>query len=255
MTDIKSAVQEQFSKTAANYRTSSVHAKGEDLQWMVQAANLTGTERVLDVACGAGHTAATFAPHVREVVALDFTEAMLEQVKLLAAERQLTNVVTQHGDAEKLPYDAHSFDLVVTRYASHHWPHPQTALHEIARVLKPGGRFLLDDSVAPAEPLYDTFIQSMEFLRDPSHVRNQSIQQWQAMLQAAGFTSTVVRTWNIPLNFDSWVERIGTPAQNVAMLRTLFAGAPAEVQRAFNIQPDSFDLPAALIQADLSHQS
>lgn len=253
MTDIKSAVQEQFAKAATNYRTSSVHARGEDLQWMVEVARLTGTERILDVACGAGHTAATFAPHVREVVALDFTEAMLEQVKLLAADRQLTNIVTQHGDAEELPFEAHSFDLVVTRYAAHHWPHPQTALHEIARVLKPDGRFLLDDVVAPVEPLHDTFIQTIELLRDPSHVRDQSIQQWQMMLQAAGFTSAVVNTWDISLNFESWVERIATPAQNVAMLRTLFATASAEVRNAFNIQPDSFSIPAALIHADLKH--
>src|SRR5258708_7078432 len=162
MTDIKSAVQNQFGKVAANYRTSSVHASGEDLQWMVQTAQLTGTERVLDAACGAGHTAVTFAPHVREVVALDFTPAMLEQVEQLAAERQLTNISSRSGDVEKLPFEAHSFDLVVTRYAAHHWPHPLTALQEIARVLKPGGQFLLDDTVAPAEPLHDTFMQAVE---------------------------------------------------------------------------------------------
>ncbi len=239
MTDIKSAVQNQFGKVAANYRTSSVHASGEDLQWMVQTAQLAGTERVLDAACGAGHTAVTFAPHVREVVALDFTPAMLEQVEQLAAERQLTNISTRSGDVEKLPFEAHSFDLVVTRYAAHHWPNPLTALQEIARVLKPGGQFLLDDTVAPAEPLHDTFMQAVELLRDPSHVRDHSIQQWQSMMTEAGFKSSVVRTWDIPLNFESWVERIATPAANVAMLRTLFACAPAEVQNAFKIQPDS----------------
>ncbi len=239
MTDIKSAVQNQFGKVAANYRTSSVHASGEDLQWMVQTAQLTGTERVLDAACGAGHTAVTFAPHVREVVALDFTPAMLEQVEQLAAERQLTNISSRSGDVEKLPFEAHSFDLVVTRYAAHHWPHPLTALQEIARVLKPGGQFLLDDTVAPAEPLHDTFMQAVELLRDPSHVRDHSIQQWRALMTEAGFTSSVVRAWDIPLNFESWVERIATPAANVAMLRTLFACAPAEVQNAFKIQPDS----------------
>src|SRR5258708_4125865 len=194
MTDIKSAVQNQFSKVAANYRTSSVHASGEDLQWMVQVAALTGNERVLDAACGAGHTAMTFAPHVREVVALDFTPAMLEQVEKLVAERQVSNVTIRSGDVEKLPFEAQTFDLVVTRYAAHHWPHPLTALQEIARVLKPGGLFLLNDTIAPVEPLHDTFMQTVEFLRDGSHVRNQSIQQWQALMTEAGFQSTVVRT-------------------------------------------------------------
>src|SRR5260221_244388 len=239
MTDIKSAVQNQFGKVAGNYRTSSVHASGEDLQWMVQTAQLTGTERVLDAAGGGGHTAVTFAPHVREVVALDFTPAMLEQVEQLAAERQLTNISSRSGDVEKLPFEAHSFDLVVTRYAAHHWPHPLTALQEIARMLKPGGQFLLDDTVAPAEPLHDTFMQAVELLRDPSHVRDHSIQQWRALMTEAGFTSSVVMAWEFPLTFESWVDLIAPPAANVAMLRTLFACAPAEVQNAFKIQPDS----------------
>ena len=62
---------------AANYLTSAVHAQGEDLPVMVDASNLRGDERVLDAGCGAGHTAASFAPHVAEVVALDFTASML----------------------------------------------------------------------------------------------------------------------------------------------------------------------------------
>ena len=252
MSDIKSAVQQQFEKAAANYRTSSVHARGEDLQWMVQAANLTGNERVLDAGCGAGHTAVTFAPHVREVVALDFTAAMLEQVEQLAAERQLRNVSTRHGDVEKLPFEAASFDVVVSRYSAHHWPHPLTALQEIARVLKPDGQFILSDAVAAPEPLLDTFLQTLEFVRDPSHVRDHSVQQWQAMLTEAGFQSKVVTSWEIALNFDSWVERIGTPTGNIATLRALFAGASEEVRSAFKIQPEEFAIVGALFQASLS---
>jgi ubiquinone/menaquinone biosynthesis C-methylase UbiE len=252
MSDIKSAVQQQFEKAAANYRISSVHARGEDLQWMVEAANLNGNERVLDAGCGAGHTAVTFAPHVREVVALDFTPAMLQQVEQLATERQLDNVSTRHGDVENLPIEAASFDLVVSRYSAHHWPHPLMALQEIARVLKLGGQFILGDVVASSEPLLDTFLQTIEFVRDPSHVRDHSSQQWQEMLAQAGFQSKVVTTWDIALNFDSWVERIGTPAANIVTLRALFAGASEEVKNAFKIQPDFFCIPAALLHADLA---
>jgi ubiquinone/menaquinone biosynthesis C-methylase UbiE len=251
MSDIKSAVQQQFEKAAANYRISSVHARGEDLQWMVQAANLSGNERVLDAGCGAGHTAVTFAPHVKEVIALDFTPAMLEQVEQLAAERQLSNVSTRHGDVEQLPFEPATFDLVVSRYSAHHWPHPLIALQEIARVLKPDGQFILSDVVASPEPLLDTFLQTIEFVRDPSHVRDHSIQQWQAMLAEVGFQSKVVTTWEIALNFDSWVQRIGTPAGNVATLHSLFAGASEEVRRAFRIQPNDFAITGALIQASL----
>lgn len=122
--DIKASVQRQFNQVAANYSTSSVHAKGRDLEEMVSAVPLTGREQILDAGCGTGHTALAFAPHVAQVVALDFTEGMLAQGRQLAAERGLSNVEFRLGDVEKLPFAAAQFDLVVSRYSAHHWPHP-----------------------------------------------------------------------------------------------------------------------------------
>lgn len=81
--DIKASVQKQFNQVAANYSTSTVHAQGIDLAEMVKAARLTGREKVLDAGCGTGHTALTFAPHVAEVIAVDFTEGMLAQGRKL----------------------------------------------------------------------------------------------------------------------------------------------------------------------------
>jgi SAM-dependent methyltransferase len=100
-------------------------------------------ERVLDAGCGAGHTALAFAPRVAEVVALDLTEAMLAQGRKLAKQRDLTNIMFQRGDVEKLAFDDASFDLVTSRYSAHHYPHPLAAVRECARVLRPGGRLLL----------------------------------------------------------------------------------------------------------------
>src|SRR6185369_3185565 len=135
MTDIKVAVQDKFGPAAFNYSKSPIHAKGQDLQWMVEAASLQGQERVLDVACGAGHTALAFAPHVQQVIASDFTESMLVQVQRLAAEQGLTNIETRYADAEALPFESRTFDVVVSRSGAHHWPHPVAALREAARVL------------------------------------------------------------------------------------------------------------------------
>src|SRR5690606_27034909 len=149
MTDIKQSVQNQFGRVAENYRTSAVHAAGEDLQRIVQLVAAQPAQRALDAGCGAGHTAAAIAPHVGTVIALDFTPTMLEQVEQLAAERGLTNLTTRHGDVENLPFADASFDLVVSRYSAHHWPHPAVAVSEIARVLQPGGRFILSDITAP----------------------------------------------------------------------------------------------------------
>jgi ubiquinone/menaquinone biosynthesis C-methylase UbiE len=250
MSDTKQSVQEQFGQVAANYRTSAVHAAGSDLAMMVKATVLTGNEQVLDVGCGAGHTAVTFAPHVANVTALDLTETMLEQVTLLAQEKGLANVTTRRGDVEQLPFDESSFDVVTSRYSAHHYPNPQQAVREVFRVLKTGGHFILSDIVAPETPVLDTFLQTVELLRDISHVRDHSISQWSAILSEAGFQATLIGTEPVPLNFDSWVKRINTPAQQVAMLKTIWDSAPATIREAFVVEPDySFTLTVAVLVA------
>ena len=249
MQDVKAAVQQQFGQVAANYATSVVHASGEDLNRMVQFADLRGTERILDAGCGAGHTALAFAPYVAEVVAYDLTASMLEQVERLAAQRNITNLMTHQGDVDLLPFDDASFDVVVSRYSAHHWPHPARALTEFKRVLKPNGQFILSDIVAAEDPMLDTFLQTVELLRDLSHVRDHRISQWTMMLHDVGFTAEVLFTWELPLDFDSWVTRMATPRPNVAMIKTLFDGAPSEVRDAMDVQPNyRFQIPGALFR-------
>ncbi len=175
MSDLKQTVRAQFEQAAAHYTTSPPHARGEDLAVLVEAAELRGDEQVLDVGCGAGHAALAFAPHVAQVVALDLSPAMLAQVAALAQERGVDNVIAREGDVERLPFPDGSFHRVISRYSAHHWPHPQQALAEIARVLRPGGQFLLSDTVGFPEPAQDTFLGAVELLRDISHVRDH---QW-----------------------------------------------------------------------------
>lgn len=249
MQDVKASVQQQFGQVAVNYATSTVHASGEDLTRMVQLAELTGDEQILDAGCGAGHTALAFAPHVSHVVAYDLTASMLDQVERLAAERRISNLTTELGDVEYLPFEDTSFDRVVSRYSAHHWPHPAKALEEFNRVLKPGGQFILSDIVAAEEATLDTFLQTIELLRDPSHVRDHSITQWQRMFAEAGFTAEVLFTWDLPLDFDAWVTRMATPAANVAILKSLFDGAPSEVRDAMDLQSNyRFHIPGALFR-------
>ncbi|MBX3010306.1 MAG: methyltransferase domain-containing protein [Caldilineaceae bacterium] len=249
--DLKASVQHQFNQVAANYSTSAVHAKGRDLEEMLQALPLTGQESVLDAGCGTGHTALAFAPHVAQVVAVDFTQGMLDQGQQLAVARGLTNVTFRLGDVEKLAFPATQFDLVVSRYSAHHWPQPVTALHEFQRVLKPGGHLILDDIVALDDLTCDTYLQAIELLRDPSHVRDHTVAQWIDMLTTAGFVEiTVCYTGPVWIDFAAWIKRMATPEANAALIRTLFDGAPQEVRAGFQVDEQfNFNLTGAVIRA------
>jgi len=247
---VKMSVARQFSNAAANYSHSPIHAAGADLQEMIVAAGLRGDERLLDAGCGPGHTALHFAPHVGQIVALDLSESMLEQGRRLAVDREIANVEFRQGDVEHLPFSDAEFDLVTTRYSAHHWPHPADALTEFCRVLRPSGRLLLADAITFDDYTVDTHVQAIELLRDASHVRDHTAEQWLSLLRRAGFAAEVVFTWTIHIDFASWVARIHTPPQQVAMLRTILVNAPDEVKTALRIQPDgSFTMQCALFRA------
>jgi ubiquinone/menaquinone biosynthesis C-methylase UbiE len=252
--DTRDAIQQQFGAAASRYATSSYHQLSPDLDAMLAAANCRGQERVLDVGTGTGHTALAFAPHVAAVVGVDFTPAMLDQGRQLAAERGVANVAFEHGDAMALPYADASFDLVTCRVCAHHFTDPARAVREAARVLRPGGQFLLVDSVAPEDPAEDTFFNTIELLRDRCHVRNHRVSEWREMLAAAGFVAEHLDTFAVPLEFEEWVDRIGTPETERAALRALFAGASEAVTARFGLRtgPEwGFDVLIGLLRATL----
>lgn len=91
--------QAQFGQAAEQYVTSAVHARGSDLQRMLELAQLRGTEHILDVATGGGHTAGVFAVHVPHVVAYDITFKMLCAARSLAAQQQIVNMNFCSGNA------------------------------------------------------------------------------------------------------------------------------------------------------------
>ena len=250
------AVRRQFGAAAMAYATSSVHASGPDLAALAKAAALTGRERVLDLGCGAGHTALALAPHAASVTAVDLTDEMLAVAAGLARQRSLDNITFKLADVAALPFPADSFDLVVSRYAAHHFAAPDRALAAAARVLRPGGTFLLIDTVAPEDPALDTFFNTIELLRDDSHVRDWRGSEWVRMLNGAGFEATIRERFAIGLDGASWVARMQTPPSRVAMLRELFATASPTRRAAFEIQdtPWGLSIPVALMTAVASSQ-
>jgi ubiquinone/menaquinone biosynthesis C-methylase UbiE len=233
--DIKDRVRTGFGAVAENYVRSEAHARGEDLRRMVELARLRGDERVLDVATGGGHTALAFAPHAREVVASDLTPQMLEAAASYVRDRGAANVSFVHADAEALPFADASFDVVTCRIAPHHFPDARRFVGEVARVLVPGGRFLLDDNVAPEEPQLDEFMNRFERWRDPGHVRARTLGEWRAWIEESGMQIEHAETARKPYVFEEWTARIGMPEGEREALSAWLAAAPPECREFFEI--------------------
>ena len=233
----KDLVQQQFGANAANYLTSSVHATGASLARLVELVQPEASWWALDIATGAGHTAAAFAPHVARAIASDLTPEMLEQAKLLAAAKGLANLETAIADAEELPFQDHMFDLVTCRIAPHHFPSIPAYLGEAFRVLKPGGTFALVDNVSPdadttpgfsKDELRDAAVMynAFEKNRDPSHGRALSTSEWLELIEDAGLSLVHHEHAAKAMDFATWVKNMSVPPDTVARLRTMLEDAP-----------------------------
>jgi SAM-dependent methyltransferase len=240
----------QFGARAAAYLSSAVHAQGRDLESLADLVRGQQQARVLDLGCGAGHVSFHVAPHVREVVAYDLSLEMLDVVARAASQRGLANIVTQAGAAERLPFVDASFDFVLSRFSTHHWRDLDAGLREAVRVLKPEGTVAIVDSVSPGLPLLDTYLQAVEVLRDPSHVRSYARAEWDAAINRAGLMPVAASQFRLRMQFDVWTERMRTPKVQSDAIRALQKAMSESVARYFEIDADgNFNLDIVSIQA------
>lgn len=214
----KSLSQERFSRFAEGYITSQSHARGYDLDRLVEIANPQADWLVLDVATGGGHTALKFAPYVNKVIATDITPKMLSAAEQFIRKQGVTNVVFEPADAEDLPLTDCIFDLVTCRIAPHHFSDCAGFIWEANRVLKPGGVLLIQDHVLPKDEAAAQYIDQFERLRDPSHNRAFRYLEWKNMFEKAGLnvfhTEEIIKRHQLL----PWAERQGCSSETIQQL-------------------------------------
>lgn len=232
------SVYQQFNEQANSYLTSAVHAGGEDLQALQKYLNNHQNAKVLDLGCGAGHISFNVADKVESVTAFDLSDSMLEVVASTAKERGLNNISTMKGNVESLPFENQTFDLVISRYSAHHWHDVEQALREVRRVLKPGGRAIFIDVVSPGHPVFDLYLQTVEVLRDTSHVRDYPAGEWSIMFNNARLFLKNIESFRLRLEFTSWVERMRTPEVLVDAIRAYQATLSHDIKAYFEIDED-----------------
>jgi ubiquinone/menaquinone biosynthesis C-methylase UbiE len=221
-------VQKQFGEQAAAYLSSAVHAQGTEFALLQAELTGQGEARVLDLGCGAGHVSFHVASLVKEVVAYDLSQQMLDVVAAAALDRGISNISTVNGAAERLPFADGEFDFVFSRYSAHHWSDLGLALREVRRVLKPGGVAAFVDVLSPGSPF-----------------------EWLRQVSEAGLHVRSTTRQRLRLEYSSWVERMRTPEVMRAAIRQLQQSMGNEVREYFEIDADgSFSTDVIVLMAE-----
>jgi SAM-dependent methyltransferase len=188
-----------WDERAAAYRESDEHREGPDLDLLVEWA--AGARTALDVATGGGH------------VARRLRDAGLEVVTCDAAPGMRPDVVCR---AEDLPFADESFDVVTSRLGAHHFEDVDAAVREMARVARE--RVLVVDNVYAGEAG-----ETANPVRDPSHVRKLSEDEWRALFEGANLRVTDVQHLERAIRVPPWLERTGCVGADAERVRELLA--------------------------------
>jgi len=236
MDSIQHAAQEQFQKQSHRYAKGHILEKTEDVAAALEGRELRPGAEALDVATGAGHTAFFLARAGLRVTASDLTPGMLERVQEGAAERGLEVLTRQHS-AEALPYADGTYDLVTCRVAPHHFSSPGDFVRESARVLKPGGWFVVIDGTVPDDsPEAEEWLHQVEKLRDPSHNRLIPPREWRAMCEANGLAiERLVIGYRKQPDLEWYFETAATSAENREKVWGLIAGATDVIRKEYRL--------------------
>ena len=188
-----------WSARAEAYRNAPEQREGEDLDLIVRWAE--GSRTALDVATGGGHVARRLRDAGLQVVSADPAPGMQPDVICRA---------------EDLPFADGAFDLVVSRIAPHHFEDITAAVAEMARVA--------NDLVVVEDTLYvSDSVEEAEQLRDPTHVRSYSQEEWRALLEGAGLEIEEVEAFEKRHPLEQWLDRSATPDADRPRVKELLA--------------------------------
>jgi len=249
--DHDARVQSQFGGAAEHYRTSATHARGRSLARLLSLVDPEPAWLVLDVATGAGHTAACLASHVDTVVAGDMTREMLEQAAIVCREQRIENVLFVRENAQALSYRDGVFDLVTCRVAAHHFPAPERFVAESARVLKPRGKLVVVDNIAPDDKADAKWIDNFERRRDPSHAKCLTLDGWRDLYTENGLRwlrGEVDLKW---FDFDHWMRRMNVGDRDIELLSTELLDAPQSIQAFWQPKHEDGRVKLALREATM----
>ena len=213
-------IVDQFTQQAVPFSTAPGIKDQTALQLLVDSSGVTANDSVLDVACGPGLVLRAFAARAKHVTGIDVTPAMIARARELLA--GLPNVSLDTADVVPLPYANGEFDVVVSRFAFHHFVDPRAVLGEMRRVCRPGGRVVVCDLLGSEDPRKAEAFHELEMIRDPSHVRSLRLEEIQSDFRAHDLTPELAAMYRLEFEVEALLARSFPANGDIAGVRARY---------------------------------
>jgi ubiquinone/menaquinone biosynthesis C-methylase UbiE len=190
MGDQKTLARRWFDRRAAGYESGFTSRWRDPVQRAsLEALELRAEDRLLDAGCGTGQASRIAAARAASVVGIDLSPEMIQTARELAGD--VGNLRFEVGDAEDLAFGDGEFTAVLCSNSFHHYPNPQRAVVEMARVLAPGGRLVIGDACSDllTARMADAILRRFE----PGHVRLYRSSELGAFLYRAELRNVMLR--------------------------------------------------------------
>jgi ubiquinone/menaquinone biosynthesis C-methylase UbiE len=223
-----------FGERAARYTSSAAHTDPLVLARVVELAGPQQDWLALDVATGTGHTAFALAGHVRAVIGIDLTAEMLAESRGLGATHGISNVSLGLADVHDLPFPSETFHLITCRRAAHHFSRIGQALREMHRVLRAGGRLVIDDRSVPEDGFVDACMNRLDYYHDESHVREYRPSEWKRLLEDHSFTVAAIESYVKHRPVTAFTAEVSQ--ENVRRIHEILDGLSPAQRAALNLR-------------------
>jgi ubiquinone/menaquinone biosynthesis C-methylase UbiE len=205
-----STAERAFARQAKAFARSPLHRDKERLRRLMAFVEPRSGDRALDVACGPGIVTAALEQHGLFATGVDLAQEMITEALAGGQGRYA------RGDAARLPFLDGVFDVAVCRNTFHHLADPSSVLEEMMRVIRPGGRVVVEDLLAPEDPAKREYQETIERLRDVAHVRALARDEFRALTARAGLTDYRDEPVEYVIDCEEWIDRAFPSAANRA---------------------------------------
>ena len=186
--DIIAKAKKQFDKDFFTEGYIDIISDDKHLEKILNDIDVKTNNRILDLGTGSGYIAFPLACKSKEieVVGLDIVDNTIRRNNEIVKEKEIENLKFDNYDGVNIPYEDNTFNVMVTRYALHHFPNIEDTIKQLQKIIKLGGQVYISDPT-PNKIDNKRFVDKYMQLRDDGHVKFYTKHEYIALLEKYGF--------------------------------------------------------------------